>query len=179
MNILAFDLGTATGWAVAQDTKVVKAETLVLATPKEVSNLSKRRLDRRCDPRPARLKDFVTARIAEFKPDLVVFEDVEFSTYRKQDQLWSSLRTALWLSVPDGVKLDCVNVTKLKTFATGIPHARKEDMVIALIEQVPDQFRLIEFDHNLLALHITTGRVLDDNAVDAVQLARWARSTYR
>lgn len=178
MKILAFDLGTGTGWAVADNAIIVRAGTEELATRLEIRAIKETRLDRRNDCRPGRLHAFITRLLGEYNPQLVVFEDVQFATYTLQQQLWSSLRTALQLAAK-GTQIDCVNVTKLKVFATGKPHALKEEMAVALGNALPDQFRLIERDRELRPLHLATGQVLDDNAVDAVHLTRWANSTYR
>jgi Holliday junction resolvasome RuvABC endonuclease subunit len=110
---------------------------------------------RRQDPRIARLFHWLRGVL---KPDLVVFEDVEFQTYTCQTQLWSSFRTAVWLAFSDrSVILECVPVTTLKKFATGYGSADKKQMRAALFTQFPE-----------------TRPDLDDNAVDALWILKWA-----
>lgn len=154
MKILALDLGTKTGWALGDWTGPVDAGTRVLATAAEVKEWRAKRLDRTCDPRVSRLYTFIRTN----SPDIIVFEDVEFTSYTKQTQLWASLRAAVWLSAGPNTLLECVPVTTLKKFATGHGGATKEMMRAALIQQ--KQFLPMK---------------LDDNAVDAVWILAWAR----
>ncbi len=153
MRILAVDLGTKTGlaWNFGH---WPQASTLKLATPEEVKKWTRERWDRRCDPRIYRLHRFLADSVL---PDLVVFEDVQFQTYTKQTQLWSSLRTALWLAFDKRAVIECVPVTVLKKFATGSGAADKAAMRKALFTQYP-----------------VTRPDLDDNAVDALWILKWA-----
>jgi Holliday junction resolvasome RuvABC endonuclease subunit len=131
------------------------ATTIQLATTKEVAAWGRDRLTRRGDPRIRRLMAVLKG--IEF-PDIVVFEDVEFSTYTKQTQLWSSFRTVVWLAFGDTSALvECVPVTTLKKFATGSGLADKAAMKRALFRQFPE-----------------TRPDLDDNAIDAVWVLKWA-----
>ncbi len=97
------------------------------------------------------------------QPNLVVWEDVEFSTYTYQTQLWSSLRTVLQLgarSHHDGKQpmlFECVPVTTLKLFA-GKATANKDDMR-----------RLLRKKHPTIEI---SG--VDDNAIDAIWLYKWS-----
>lgn len=154
MKILALDLGTKTGVAVNYGA-LPGATTLKLATPTEVMLWGKHRLTRRCDPRVTRL--YENLRGVE-PPDVVVFEDVEFSTYTKQTQLWASFRTAVWIAFDDGrTRIECVPVTTLKKFATGKGTADKAAMRKAMFTQFPQ-----------------TRPDLDDNAIDALWVLKWA-----
>jgi hypothetical protein len=92
-------------------------------------------------------------------PDLVVFEDVQFSTYTKQAQLWPSWRTVVWLTFSGRSIIDCVPVATLKLFATGYGQADK-----ALMEK------------KLKALHpeIPCDN-LGDDAIDAIWIWLWAK----
>lgn len=128
--------------------------TWTLASSTEVAAWGKARLTRRCDPRIDRLYGRLTRLDL---PDLVVFEDVEFSTYTKQTQLWSSFRTAVWLAFGGKAVLECVPVGTLKQFATGRGNADKDCMLVAMHQQYPD-----------------TPRNLDDNAIDALWILKWA-----
>jgi len=155
VKILALDLGTKTGVAWNYGPPLW-ATTWTLATAKEVTTWGKTRLTRRCDPRVPRLYQTLTHIM--LPPDLIVFEDVEFSTYTKQTQLWASFRSALWLaSVALGAAIECVPVTTLKKFATGSGDADKTQMAKAMFTQFPG-----------------TPRDLDDNAIDALWILKWA-----
>lgn len=156
MNILALDLGTKTGFCGPNGMGTWK-----LSTAKEVTEWSKTRLTRRCDPRIIRLYSHL-APLSD-KLDLVVFEDVQFSSSTFQCQLWSSLRAAVWLSFSQrAVKIECVPVATLKKFATGHGGATKEMMRDSAGKMCPE-----------FAKH---GAVYDDNAVDAFWLYHWAHT---
>jgi hypothetical protein len=179
MKILAFDIANATGWAVVEGTTILRFGTERLGTKDEVTAWRKQRLDRRRDPRVARLSKLVQGLVnAESPIRLVVWEDVEFSSGRMQVQLWASLRTTIWMSTSPEIPTDCVNVTKLKVFATGNPQATKTQMMLALAFKYPDQFRILERNRQTLILHLATGTVGDDNAADAAHAALWAAHTY-
>jgi Holliday junction resolvasome RuvABC endonuclease subunit len=154
VKILALDLGTNIGVA-HNFNGDLEATTHTLATDREITEWGKKRITRRCDPRMARLhkilSDFPT-------PDIVVFEDVEFSSYTKQTQLWASFRTTVWLAFGPKCQIECVPVTTLKKFATGHGGATKEQMAAALFRQQPE----------------LKDAGLDDNAIDAIWLFSWA-----
>src|ERR1035437_7563930 len=113
-RILAVDLGNKTGlaWNYGDE----GATTLWLSTPKEVRDWGQARLTRTCDPRISRLYQHLSGRCKDGL-DIVVFEDVQFSTYTAQTQLWSSFRSALWLACKAHARIECVPVTTLKKFA--------------------------------------------------------------
>lgn len=129
MKILALDLGTTTG--VAHNLRNgISVSSLQLATPKEIKEWGKTRLTRRSDPRIARLFAFLSG-FDSVLPDLIIYEDVQFSSTTYQTQLWASFRTVVWLYA--GLKVnspivDCVPVQTLKKFATGHGGATKESM---------------------------------------------------
>lgn len=159
-TILALDLGTKTGYCYGCDLRNQQRGTWNLATAKEVRDWGKERLTRRCDPRVARLWHELDSLP---RPDIVVFEDVEFASYTKQVQLWASLRAAVWLSYGgfsgcgfSGVLVECVPVATLKKFATGAGNANKNGMERAATR---------------LGINV---KGLDDNAIDALHLWRWA-----
>lgn len=166
MKILALDLGTKTGLAYNWQPHGMwndfpePATTLVLAKPEEVTRWIKKRMDRRSDPRVLRLWSFLTRLVSNDKPDLVVFEDVQFASYTKQVQLWSSLRAAVWIACQDVPVIECVPVTTLKKFASGYGGADKALMKKAFVTQ----FGGVYYGQ----------RKLDDNAIDALWLLRWA-----
>lgn len=154
MNILALDLGTKTGFCYGTHVYGLTAGTWTLALPKEVTAWRAARQDRTCDPRMGRLREKL---LHHTLVDMVVFEDVEFSSYTKQTQLWSSFRTVVWLNYFKTARFECVPVSTLKKFATGHGNATKPMMAAALRKQEE------------------TLKGLDDNAVDAVWLWLWAR----
>lgn len=154
MRILALDLGTNTGFA-HNLTGSLQAGTWLLATDKEIASWGKNRLRRRCDPRMQRLSNLL---VELPKPDIVVFEDVEFSKYTQQTQLWASFRATVWLALGTKTYMECVPVKTLKLFATGSGGADKPAMAAALYRQQPELKKA----------------GLDDNAVDAIWLYSWA-----
>jgi Holliday junction resolvasome RuvABC endonuclease subunit len=158
VTLLALDLGRKTGWACGSTPNDFDSGTRVLATPAEVSEWHKTRVDRTRDPRIFRLWSFIRS----FSPDVVVFEDVEFSTYTGQTQMWAALRSAVWLSdVANGFPIkitECVPVSTLKKFACGHGGATKGMMEARLRRQFPAFQK----------------RKMDDNEVDAVWIYQWA-----
>lgn len=163
MKLLALDLGTSTGVAHNLGGQLV-ATTHTWATKGEVTKWGKERATRRRDPRIPRFYEFLCSLP---RPDVVVFEDVEFAKYRKQAQMWPALRSAVWLAFSSQTTIECIGVTKLKLFATGSGSADKDLMKKHLLAQHPEW----------------RGVALDDNAVDALWLFYWgqhafARSNY-
>ena len=155
MKLLCLDLGTKCGIAHNMGDGI-DAGTIVLATPKEITAWGKQRITRRRDPRVKRLYD---ALCCLPRPDVVCFEDVQFTSYTLQIQLWSSLRTAVWLAFSSEVTIECVPVTTLKKFATGSGAADKAAMQKHLFLQFPEW----------------KNAGLDDNGVDALWLLYWAQ----
>jgi Holliday junction resolvasome RuvABC endonuclease subunit len=157
MNILALDLGTSTGWAF-NNGEIFECGTWLLASDKEVATWGKDRSRRRCDPRVLRLH--ATLVMLQDKHDFahVVFEDVQFGSTTYQTQLWSSFRAAVWLGIP-AARIECVPVGTLKKFATGSGSATKEMMMASLARTDKHLFN----------------KPLDDNAVDAIFLWKWAK----
>lgn len=157
-TVLALDLGTKTGYAVSNSAGFMSG-TWKLSTPKEVTDWGRQRLTRRCDPRIIRLAQAVRGLPV---PDLVIFEDVQFSSYTLQVQLWASFRAAVWLSfsTTPSVIFECVDVGTLKKFATGHGGATKEMMRAALLQKYPELVK----------------KGCDDNEIDAIWLHRWARA---
>ena len=166
-TILALDIATLTGWAYRDSEGVVTAGCWVLSKPDEIATAAKLRKDRTLDPRiPALyrcLRDIWNAhRTGNGSPhnpvDFLVFEDVQFSRYTMQTQLWASLRAAVWLFCYNyDVPRDCIAVGTLKKLATGAGNADKSAMIAAATEQFP-----------------TVDFKLDDNAADALHLLQWA-----
>ncbi len=175
MNILALDLGTHTGWAM--DTAAgLELGTWQLATPAEIKAWGKSRLSRRCDPRFARLFTHLHQLSGRF--DVVVFEDVQFSSYMQQCQLWASFRAVVCMAMGSLALVESVPVGTLKKFATGMGNATKHDMLRAALNSMPDRFAPAP-GHPDALLDRHTGLPLDDNAIDALHLLRWAKLNFR
>lgn len=172
MNILALDLGTKTGWALSAGGKIT-AGTWTLATPKEITEAKKTRMDRRCDPRFVRLMQHLTREVALNPLHWAVFEDVEFCKSRMQAHLWATWRAAVWMLPVYGINTDCLATGKLKSFATGSGAADKDMMARSLT--LDPRYSLdkgVVYD-NLMKVK------LDDNAVDALHLLHWAMTTFK
>jgi Holliday junction resolvasome RuvABC endonuclease subunit len=160
LKVLALDLGTKTGFAYNTDDGKLHAGTHVLASPKEITLWRKQRFDRRLDLRPIRLYQWLMHRLSESKPQILIFEDVMFSTTALATQMWATLRCALWMAAYDAnIPIECVPVGTLKKFVTGNGHATKEAMEASVKTRWPDAWN----------------SKLDDNAVDATGLFFWAQ----
>lgn len=157
MKLLALDLGTKTGIADNLSGEL-QARTMTLATAKEITEWGKKRMTRRRDPRALRFYKYLCSLS---RPDVVCFEDVQFSSYTLQVQMWASLRTCVWLAFGSEVTVETVPVTTLKKFATGTGNADKELMQKHLFLQHPEW----------------KAAKLDDNAVDALWIFYWAQQT--
>jgi Holliday junction resolvasome RuvABC endonuclease subunit len=164
-TILAIDLGTTTGWAYRSRSGGITAGAWLLQDEKARKLAAKARLDRRLDARIPALygklravwADNIADGTANNPVDFLVFEDVEFSQYTLQTQLWSSLRAALWLFAHrHGIITDCINVKTLKKLATGSGGADKDFMIRTATKLFPN---------------VT---IVDDNCADALHLLQWA-----
>lgn len=158
MDILALDLGTSAGVAYNRGDEVT-LETLTLASSREIREWGKQRLTRRNDPRITRFATYLE-KLGDF--DLVIFEDVQFSSYTLQVQLWSALRAAAWLFASADL-FECVPVARLKKFATGHGGATKEMMSAAMKRRFPEAWN----------------GLLSDDAIDAFWLHQWAITKFR
>lgn len=159
MDVLGIDLGTNTGYCYNHGGQIT-CGTWTLATSKEVSAWGKTRQRRTGDPRIDRLCDKID-NLGYF--DIVAFEDVQFGSSTYQTQLWASLRASVWLCARAGVAIECVPVGTLKKFATGHGGATKEAMLKAMKRDNPEFF--------------TPNFPLDDNAIDAYFVWKWATKT--
>lgn len=160
-SILALDLGTTTGWAFRNRAGIVTAGSWLLQTKAATTAAAKLRMDRRLDARiPALFAKLVGMyRDHENPIDFMVFEDVQFSQYTQQTQLWSSFRAVMWLfAAHNAIDIDCCPVKTLKKFGTGNGAADKAQMMreaARLFPNVP---------------------IVDDNCADALHLLSWART---
>lgn len=164
-SILALDLGTTTGYACNVDTAYFYGE-MVLATAKELREQTKTRGNRRGDLRVERLFWWLRDNCAQWRPQVVVFEDVQFASSTYQTQLWSALRAAVWLAFSRSYSaptIDCVPVQTLKKFATGSGRADKAAMIVAA-RLAPGKFDIRPR--------------LTDNEADALALHKWAQAHY-
>lgn len=154
--LLALDLGTKTGFAYRTSTGIIHSGTWVLAKAKEIRDQNGRELD--C--RYCRLAEKVRGLVKTLGVEVIGFEDVEFSSYTAQTQLWSSFRVAVWSAACSDPKLivEAVPVGTLKKFATGHGNATKEMMAASLLRKHPEFFE---------------GRHPDDNEVDALHLLQY------
>lgn len=178
MKFCALDLATNTGYAYNDKSGAFHCGTWTLATDKEITAFRKTRMDRRHDPRVTKLFDNIRALHDANQFDAFVFEDVQFQSTTYQCQLWSAFRAALWTAVwRFGVSplLECVPVATLKKFATGHGGATKAMMVKALIKSDSRFFPALLAEQAWYQPEIIRNRLLvDDNAVDAVWLWKWA-----
>lgn len=159
--MLALDLGTKTGWALFDERGKVLSGTLVLAKAKEIREQNGRELD--C--RYCRLAEFVSGLVRNNEVGVLGFEDVEFSSYTAQTQLWASLRAAVWATgcgLP-ALEIEAVPVGTLKKFATGHGNATKDMMETSLRRTNPEFF---------------SGRKPDDNEVDAIHLLHYLQKLW-
>lgn len=181
MNILALDLGTNTGYAY-NNGSVFYCGTWELATEKELREQRAKRGDRRGDCRVIALWNRLRAMYIGCNFDFVVFEDVQFSSSTMQTQLWSSFRAAVWLAAqPDSwamehPTIECVPTGTLKKFA-GHGSATKE-MMGRFLCGADNRFARIGASNPKFFYRKTEDQIqeIDDNAVDAVWLHRWART---
>lgn len=173
MNLLALDLGTKTGYCY-NDGSDFYCGTWTLMTPREVALQRLARIDRRNDARVTGLFGAIQLIRTQHKFDAILFEDVMFSTYTLQTQLWASLRAALWLACRD-VFIDCVPTGTLKKFA-GHGSASKEMMGLFLCKH-DTRFCRIGQSNPKIFWRKTEEQVvpIDDNAVDAVWIWRWGQ----
>jgi Holliday junction resolvasome RuvABC endonuclease subunit len=172
MRTLALDLATNTGFAFNDDKGAFHCGTWSLDITKQDR---KQRLNRRNDPRVTQLFNHVQVLHTMYNFDVLVIEDVEFQTYTLQCQLWSSLRAAAWLGAASVKFFEAVPVGTLKKFATGHGGATKQLMIRALYRTDPRFYK-----HSCDSMKaVYEGREIDDNAVDAVWLWKWAKNFLR
>ena len=181
MNVLALDLGTKTGWAIHGDCETIRSGTWHLSDAKSIGLARAAGEDRKCDDRFAELCRQIEQAVDFHGIKAVVFEDVLFSSYTFQVQLWSALRAAIWAvaryhpiaTVEGGArvcrfKIDCVNTSTLKKASTGRGDALKEMMAAYCLQRHPDEFiRNPKPTSNCSLLKKYDGARADDNEIDA------------
>lgn len=173
--IAAFDLGSTMGYAVQGPARIV-AGSITFATATQLRDAKAIRADRRCDIRAQKMHAWVGEFLHVWKPEVVVFEDVQFAKSQAQAHLWATFRGILWSQcLCYGIqRIDCLATGKLKIFATGNGHADKDAMARGLLKREPDQFDAVEGG----LLQRNSMQRLDDNAIDAYLLLRWAQRIY-
>lgn len=170
---LFLDFGTKTGFAIVSEGVLGRVGTWTLAKPKEITYFRKLRMNRRSDPRITVLWNRIAEVHAATPLTWLVWEDVEFCSTSFQCQLFASFRTVAWIFANHhDVKTECLPVGSLKKFATGSGKADKSVMAKALAKQDP---RFV-VDNGKLRDKLTK-EALDDNAVDAIFLAKWGIQT--
>lgn len=183
MNVLALDLGTTFGYAHDCRLASLSLGSVTLATDEEIKQWGQTNQARRCDPRFHR---FIQALNGLSRcPSVVIFEDVQFANARKQAHLWATWRAAIWTTYP-AENIFCVPTNVLKKFATGNGAAMKPDMARAMVTSSPERFTTKPSALTLKkkrAAHLlydrAQGKWLDDNAVDAYWLFRWAKENIK
>lgn len=168
--ILALDLGSTTGWALEAMDYSMACGSWTLCDDKTMKEARRNRMDRLLDPRIPALWAKISEIHTRYGINWLVWEDVRFSTYTNQTQLWSSFRTVCWLfAARHGLRTECIDVSTLKKFATGHGNADKALMAWTVADKrfVKSNGRIVDS---------LTGAKLDDNAVDALHLLRWAKS---
>lgn len=177
MKILALDLGSTFGYAFgpSEDGHPCVVGSRLLLGETAMRRHRKERFDRRQDPRVSLFASWLDT----WQPDLVVFEDVQFTSYTLQVQLWASYRAAVWLAFKPPVILECVPVATLKKFATGHGGATKDQMARSLAQRWPERFSTQKKAKELLAFDREAGIVLDNNATDALWLWHWAKESFK
>lgn len=175
MNILTLDLGTKTGWALHRD-GAVSAGTVVLATEKELKAQKLAKLDRCCDMRASRLRNFIL-NLYRQPIDQIWFEDVQFASTQLQAQLWGGLRATVTCFYPE-IKIVAIPVGTLKKFASGNGAAKKPEMADALVKLLPEKYGfMFTPKHRRYCVELPSCREVDDNEVDAIHLLHLARKT--
>ena len=160
---LALDLGTDTGYALGAlmpGTRPHTVGTWKLGTAKEICEWGTRRITRRCDPRVSRFFHNLIAIQHDVRPEIVVFEDVQFASSTYQVQLWASFRGAIWCAFGGSAIVECVPTGTLKKFATGHGGATKQMMKTSLFKLCPEW----------------KSANLSDDAIDAIWVWNWAEA---
>lgn len=170
---LALDLGQHLGWAAMVGDQRMGG-TWELTTDKQRKEAAAQGLDRRCDPRFGRMLD----RLMEFRgnfgcPDQIIFEDVQFSEYTLQTQLWSSFRAAIWAFqwLRPNVDVQCLDTSRLKVWGAHHGGATKLMMGAWLVKKHPNFWvKNPNPTENCFVRERFTGARVDDNQVDAQHL---------
>jgi hypothetical protein len=174
---LALDLATLTGWAALIDGKRMGG-TWKLTTEKARKEAQAQNLDRRADPRFSELlAHLVDFELTYGQPKVIWFEDVKFSTYTQQTQLWSSLRAAVWayqFLCPE-TDIQCLDTTQLKLWGAQHGGATKSMMGAWLVRKHPDLYvKNPASSETCFVLEKATGAEVDDNQADAQHLLDYA-----
>lgn len=166
-KVLGVDLGSNLGLAestVTENGDIVSVSTKPFELSDEKTMLAARKsgLDRDLDPR-ARTFSFLLEE-GEYRPNLIVFEDVQFGRSVAQVQLWSSFRGVLWsYAARHNIRIVGVHVKTLKKWTTGNGNADKPAMKKAALRRWPT----------------LANRRQNDDEIDALALAMWGTEYFK
>ncbi len=174
---LALDLGTKTGWALRNSLGEITSGTMNVTISAAEMKAAGDDWGRNEDPRFIRLWAHIDGLVRAAGVTKIVFEDVLFSEYTYQTQLWATFRAAVWaqkLSRPT-LAFGCLNTATLKLVSTGHGGATKAMMAAHLVLRYPESFRKLAKPDPKKNLYVETvdGRSVDDNEVDAYHLLRY------
>lgn len=166
-KILGVDLGSNLGLAestVTENGDIVSVTTrgVELCDPGSLKGAQKTGADRDLDPR----HKYFSLLLEEPKerPDLIVFEDVQFGRSVAQVQLWSSFRGVLWsYAARYNLRIVGVHVKTLKKWTTGNGNADKPAMKKAALRRWPT----------------LANRRQNDDEIDALALAMWGAEYFK
>lgn len=169
MRVLALDLGTKTGWAIADDDLLVSGTWTLVTDAKRKENIHFGKVDSRF----ATLQNNI---LGAGPFGAIFYEDVQFCKTQLQAQLWGGLRAVVSLQEVGKTVIRGIPVGTLKKFATGKGNATKSQMAQALytvgvghFEGAPE--KMIKAGKFLVER--SNQRPVDDNEVDAIHLLRY------
>lgn len=178
---LALDLGTKTGWALRKADSSIDSGTFdnsLTQKDRALISIEDPDWDRKEDPRFVMLYDCIEQKVRTFGVKKVVFEDVQFSAYTLQTQLWSTFRAAVWAlrlnDLFEDIAIGCLNTATLKLVATGRGNATKQMMAAWAAKKYPEYFqkRVCADVKKELYIEKLDGTPVDDNEVDAFHLLK-------
>lgn len=145
MSTLALDMATRTGWAVARDGELLRADVIHL--PSKLGEGA--RLDA--------FKWWVRRTLRAYQVTRIVYEEALPGAHRRGRLIGPSLRAVLLCEAFGyGIPVEGVYPSTLKKYATGKGNAPKADVIVAAYDRWPG------------------ADVRDDNQADALMLLAWA-----
>lgn len=175
MSTLALDLGTKTGWALKGLGGVILSGTEDMSIPPKSRKAMDEGWERREDPRFILLFNFINDIVTSHLVTKIVFEDVLFSEYTYQTQLWATFRAAVWAqrSMRPHIAFGCLNTSTLKLVATGKGNATKQMMAAHALRKYPGRFQKYYGVKPNIFIETIDHRPVDDNEVDAFHLLQY------
>ena len=149
MNILALDLATKTGWAIARNGQLVESGVQVFDIRRGESP----------GLRFLRFRSWLEDLLTEAAPDLVAYEQAHHRGGAATELCVGFATRVQELAAGDGIEYASVHTSTLKKHATGHGNAQKDAMVAAARKRWG-----IEPE--------------DDNHADALLILAWALDTY-